>query len=86
MSFADPNRRADGCQIEELDDGGIFHADAAVARGAADACFVIGAVDVDVAVKGVGIVRLRAMQPKDAGEHEITLSLHAGLPLAHGLT
>ena len=56
-----------------------------MAHGAADTGFVVGAVNVDVAVKGVGIVRLCARQPEDAGEHEITLGFHAGQALADGL-
>lgn len=84
-SFADPNGCADRREIEELDDILIFQANAAVAGAASDAGFVIGAVDVNVAVVGVRIVRLGAVQPEDAREHEIILRVHARLPVADGL-
>ena len=42
-------------QLEELDDIRVVELDAAAAEGASDACFVIGAVDVNVAVIGIAI-------------------------------
>ena|GEM_PF-2694116 len=59
-SLRDPHRRSQRHQIKELDHIRVSQAHAAVAHGSADAGFVVGAVDVDVALKGIGIVRLGA--------------------------
>ena len=42
-------------QLEELDDIRIVELDAAAAEGASNACFVIGAVNVNIAVVGIAI-------------------------------
>lgn len=42
-------------QLEELDDIRVVELDAAAAEGASNACLVIGAVDVNIAVIGIAI-------------------------------
>ena len=60
-----------GDEIEKFGDGGVGHADAAVAGGCAERVLVIGAVDVDVAIEGVLVVGIEAVEPEDAGLDEI---------------
>ena len=63
----------------------IAHAHAAMTARATDAVFVVGAVDVDVALEGVRIAWFQAMEPEDAGKHEISLGVHSKSPVADGL-
>lgn len=53
---------------EELDHVVGLHADAAVAGRGADAPFLGGAVDVDVAAVGAGVLAFQAVQPDDAAD------------------
>ena len=62
---------AGGDEVVEVDDVGIFQADAAGAGGSADEVFAVGAVDVDVAVPTGAVVGLFTVEPEDAGEDEI---------------
>lgn len=58
-------------QIEELDDVSISHPNAAVAARSSDFVFMSRAMNIDVAVVRVLIVRLQPIQPKDAGKNQI---------------
>lgn len=59
---------ADGDGIEKPDDIPRAHANAAVAGGAADAVFLGGAVNVDAASEGAGVLRFEPAQVEDAGD------------------
>ena len=83
--FPDPHRSAYWHEIEQIDHIMIAHAHAAMTARAADAVFVIRAVDLDVALKGVRIAWFQAVEPKDAGEHEIGLGVHSRSPVTDGL-
>src|SRR5688572_19938666 len=67
-------------RVVELDHLDIAQQYAAGAGGAAEAVFVIRAVDVDVALVGIDfsariVAGLKAAQPKDAGSDEIARTL-----------
>lgn len=50
----------------------------------ADERFLIGAVDVDVSVAGIGVVSLLALEPEDPGQNEVVVNLRVFLlPLPH---
>ena len=83
--FPDPHRRSYRHEIEQIDHIMIAHAHAAVTAGAADAVFVVGAVDIDVALECVRIAWFQAVEPEDASKHEISLGVHSGSPVADGL-
>ena len=55
-----------------------------MARRFADLRLVVRAVDVDVPLAGVGVVRFRAFEPEDAGENEVFVG-RAQADLARGL-
>ena len=83
--FPDPHRSAYWHEIEQIDHITIAHAHAAMTARAADAVFVIRAVDIDVALEGVRIAWFQTVQPENAGKHEICLGVHSGSPLTDGL-
>ena len=60
-----------GNLLEEVCDVRVAHADAAVACGGAELGLVVGAVNVDVAVAGVGVVGIEAVEPEDACLDEV---------------
>lgn len=57
-----------------------------MAGTAADAVLAIGAVDVNVSVPSIGVAGFDAVKAEDAGEHEVFIRGHAGLPMAYGFT
>lgn len=57
-----------------------------MAGAAADAVFAIGAMDVNVSVPSIRVARFDAIEAEDAGEHEVFIRGHAGLPMAYGFT
>src|SRR4051812_66023 len=70
-TLPDFNRRARLRQVEQAEHVVVPEPDAAAAGRGADARLVVGAVEVDVAGLGVGVVGLDPLQPQDAGEDEI---------------
>lgn len=63
---------ADADVVEHFDDVSHAHADATVAGRAAEIFFLRRAVDVNVTLIGVAIVRFEPFQPHDAGDDGIT--------------
>ncbi len=61
-------------EIEEPYNVFISHADASVAGRSPDQILLIGAMDVDVAILGIGIFRLQTFEPENAGSDQITLT------------
>ncbi len=60
--------------IEELHNVGIPHAHAAMAGRGADQPLLVRAVDVDVALAGIGVFRIQPVEPEDAGEDFVLLA------------
>lgn len=56
---------------EEIDHVVIPQADASVAGRGSDEVLLIGSVNVNVALTGIGILRIESFKPEDPGEHEI---------------
>ena len=52
-------------EIVELDDILILHPDASMGGGRTDQVFVIGSMDVDVAVVGIGVLGIEPVEAKD---------------------
>ncbi len=69
-------------EVVEFDDVVIGEADAAAARGRAEFLLLIGAVEVDVAVEAVRVLRLQAADADHPGEDEVLFTDVAALPLA----
>lgn len=72
FGWVDPEGGVVVDSIEEVDGVGVAEADAAVGGGGAESVFVVGAVDVDVAVVCVDVVAgveagFEAAEPEDAG-------------------
>src|SRR5262249_9656656 len=72
----DHDRIALADAIEQLDDVGIRHADAAVRSGASQSVFVIRTVDVDVALERIAAgaavdTSLEPVEPEDACEDQV---------------
>ena len=63
--------RTDGHGVEKADDVARFHADAAIAGRPADAVFLGGAVNVDAASEGAGVLRFESAEMQDAGDDGI---------------
>lgn len=64
-----------GDAVEEFGHVAVIHADAAVGGGLADEVFLVGAVDVDVPVEGIGVLWIKALEPQDSCEDEIRVLL-----------
>ncbi len=63
----------DGGECKEGEHVLVFKPNAAVGGGTADEVFGVGAVKVDVALVGVGVLLVQAVEPEDAGEDGIVL-------------
>lgn len=60
--------------IEEFDDFLVPHPNAAMAGGAADLFFMVGAMDIDKPIKGVLVFRVLTGEPENACEYEIVVA------------
>lgn len=56
---------------ENIDHIVVPKADASVAGRGSDEVLLIGSMDVNVALAGVGVLRIESFKPEDPGEHEI---------------
>ena len=56
---------------EKIDHIVVPKADASVAGRGSDEVLLIGSMDVNVAVAGIGVLRIESFKPEDPGEHEI---------------
>lgn len=65
VSFANP--------VEEIDDVVVPKADASVAGWGSNEVLLIGSVDINVALTGIGILRIKTFEPEDSREHEILI-------------
>lgn len=65
-SFANP--------VEEIDHVVVAQPDASVAGSGSDEVLLIGSVDVNVALTGIGVLRIETFEPEDPREHEILFS------------
>jgi len=68
--------------VVEVDDISHPHANAAVASRLAEAVLFGGAVNVDVASKGMAVLAFEAPQPEDAGDNRIAARRIGGQDLA----
>lgn len=84
-SSSDPDRGAFRHEIEEFHDLVVPHAHASVAHGLSEEIFLVGAVNVDVAVMRVGIVLIQAHKPEDTTEDEVLLAFITQSPFSDGL-
>lgn len=62
-SFANP--------VEEIDHIVVAKPDASVAGRGSDEVLLIGSVDVNIALTGIGVLRIESFKPEDPCEHEI---------------
>ena len=67
----DAHFRAERDLVEERNQIGVLHSNAAVARGLANLLFVVRAVNVNEAVARICIVRFEAIEPEDAREDQV---------------
>ena len=67
----DQDPRADAHGVVNGDDVGRAHADAPVAGGGADVALLRRAVNVNVAVVGVLVLRFETFEPQDAGDDRV---------------
>jgi len=72
--LSDANIHTGRDEIEELNDVLISQPHASVAGWLADQVFSIGAVNVDEAISGVGILLIETLQPENTREHSIVLA------------
>ena len=64
--FPDDHSRAFLDQIEQLDHVGIAHPNAAVAVRPANRIFMLGPVNIDETIAGVGIALFHSIQPENS--------------------
>jgi len=70
-------------EVVELGDIVIFHADTTVGGGSANPVLMVCAMDIDVALVGIGVFFLQSVKAENAGEDEIFLSRGLiGIPLS----
>jgi hypothetical protein len=60
--------------VKKIGHLGIPEADATVARSGANEVLAVGSVEIDIAVPGVGILRVESFEPKDPCQDKILLS------------
>ncbi len=60
--------------VEQIDHVVVPKADAPVAGWGSDEVLLIGSVDVNIALTGIGVLRIESFKPEDSSKHEILFS------------